>query len=235
MFNSAPRIFIKKSLLNSQILGTGLIVAYCAIYGITAQVVLSGVQLIFFLSSLMFALSIIHVRDPEKRKTKIKKGIFFNQIIGTALVFAYILIFGASSFAILGGFQLVFFMSSYIFAMSLFYIRDPERLRRFDGLSASITGSSFKERNPCFINSQDLSWLVRELNSSLTCLIGFTELMLNKQYSEAEKEYMLRNVYEQALTMSHCVDKVSQTIPDSQTKPKEVYEVADLLSDKNFK
>lgn len=226
MYKSAQKLFLKKSLLNSQILGSLLIIAYCVMYGATSYVVLTGLQLIFFLMSLIFALSIVYVRDPETRKKKIKQGLLYNQIIGTALVFGYIVVFGASSFALLSGFQLVFFMSSYIFAMSLFYIRDPERIKKAEEIASSSVTGPFVERNSCFINSQDMSWLVREFNSSLSTIIGFSELLLTrKDYSEPEKEYMLRHIYEKTISLSNSLNKASASITDSLVKPKETHEV----------
>ncbi len=225
---------VKKSLLSNQILAAFLVVSYCIVYGISAQYVLSGLKLFFFLCSLLFALSVYYVRDPAVRKEKAHKGILYNQTVGTVLVFAYVVLFGVSSITLLEGFQLIFFMSSYAFAMSLFYIRDPERIEKEETVSSSIT-SNFIEKYPCFINSHDLSWLVRELNGALATVIGFTELMLRRQYSENEKEYMLRNIYEQSLNMSCSISKVSSMIGDSPTKPKEIHEVVDLLNDKNFK
>ena len=233
--NDPSQKFIKKSLLSNQALGAVLILTYCLVYGISAQYVLSGVQFMFFLSSLLFSLSVVYIRDPDRQKEKVRKGIILNQAIGTALVFIYVLVFGISSITLLNSFQLIFFMSSYTFAMSLFYIRDPDRIKKTENVSASVTHSPFIERNPCFINSQDLSWLVRELNGSLSTVIGFSELMLKREYSENEKEYMIRNIYEQALTMSCSVSKVSVMITDSPVKPKEIYEVVNLVDDKNFK
>ena len=46
---------------------------------------------------------------------------------------------------------------------------------------------------------------------------------------------MIKSIYEKAISMADSVSKVSGTIPDSPTKPKEIHEVADLLTDKNFK
>lgn len=227
MYKSAQKVFINKSLLNSQILGSALILTYCLAYGVTSYVVLAGLQLIFFLTSLVFALSIVYVRDPIIRKQKIKKGILYNQLFGGVLVLAYVLIFGASSFALLSGFQLIFFMSSYIFAMSLFYIRDPERIKKSDEVVSS-TYSPFIDRNPCFINNKDLSWLVRELNGSLSTIIGFSELMLKRDHSDSEKEYMLRNIYEKAISLSNTVVKAAGLVDNSEAKPKDICEKSNL-------
>ena len=224
---------IKKSLLNNQIIGAFLVIAYCLVYGITGQILLSGIQLIFLLSSVLFALSILYVRDPLIQKTKARKGILYNQIFGTSLVFAYVLFYGVTSFTILNGVQLLFFMGSFTFAMSMFYIRDPERIKASEDVSYSST--NFGEKTPCFLNSHDLSWLVRETNGSLSVVIGFCELLLSKKYTKHENEYMLRNIYQHALNLSHIVDRVATIVPDSQAKPKEIYEIVDLLDDINFK
>lgn len=233
--NKYNQNFIKKSLYSNQVLGGVLILAYCIVYGITAQIVLSGLQLMFFLSSVIFALTTFYVKDLGLQKEKAKKGILFNQTIGTMLVIMYILAYGISSISLLNGFQLIFFMSSFTFAMSIFYLRDPERIKKEEDVSCSNTSNPFVEKNPCLINSKDLSWLIRELNSPLSTIIGFGELMLQREYSEREKEYMIRNIYENALSMSNTINKVSCTIIDSPTRPKEIHKVIDLLSDKNFK
>ena len=234
MSNFINRSFIKKSLLSNQILGAFLVLCYFVVYGITAQTALFGIQLLYFLSSVIFAGFIFYVRDPVVQKMRAKKGILCSQIVGAGLIFAYLLIYGISSVALLKGFQLVFFMSSYIFVMSIVYLRDPERIKKQEEVSASITHSPFIERNPCFINNKDLSWLVREVNSSLSVIIGFSELILKRDSSEVEKEYMLRNIYEHAISISNSVSKVSSLVDDTITKPKQTHEVADLLADKNF-
>ncbi len=234
MNNFLHKSLVKNSLLSNQLLGAFLVLAYFVVYGITAQTALFGVQLLYFLSSVIFAGFIFYVRDPVVQKMKVKKGILFSQIVGTGLIFAYLLIYGISSIALLKGFQLVFFMSSYIFVMSVIYLRDPERIKKQEEVSASITHNPFIERNPCFINNKDLSWLVREVNSSLSTIMGFSELLMKREYSEAEKEYMLRNIYEQSLCINNSISKVSSLDSDSITKPKQTHEVADLLADKNF-
>ena len=234
MVRNAPNNLVKNSLLSNHLLGALLIFAYLIVYGVTAQIVLFGFKLLYFLSSIVLAALTIYIRDPEIQKKKVKQGIMVSQVIGTILVFAYLLSFGVSSITLLNGFQLIFFMSSYIFVMSLFYIRDPERMNKQENVSYSST-CNFVEKNPCFINNNDLSWLVREVNSALSVIVGFTELLLKREYSESEKEYMMRNIYEQAIRVSNSLSKVSGTVSDCVTKPKKTYEVVDLLSDKNFK
>ena len=213
---------IKSSILSNQILGAVLIGIYCLVYGLTAQVLLTGIQLVFFLSSLIFALSVFYVRDKNSQKEKVKRGIFFNQMIGLTLVFAYIVVYGATSFALLSGFQLIFFMSSYTFALSLFYLRDPERIKKQqEEIDATASFSYSAEKFPCFINNQDLSWLVRTLNNNLSTIIGFCELMLRRDYNEQEKQYMLRNIYDNATSMAHSISKVAAIVPDDLSGPKE--------------
>ena len=226
---------VKKNLVYNQLLLSVLIISYCCIYGITAHMVLNGIQLMFFMCSFIYALTIFYVRDPVLKKDKAKKGIIYNQVFGTILVVSYIVLFGASSITLMKGFQLLFFMSSYIFAMSVFYLRDPERLKKQEDTSASTTYSPFVERTPCFINNKDLSWFVREVNGSLSTVVGFAELMLSREYNNHEKEYMLRNIHEHALKISGSLSRVSSLISDSPVKPKEIHEVANLVDDKNFK
>ena len=234
MNNIVHKSLIKNSLLSNQILGAFLLFAYFVVYGITAQAALYGLELIYFLSSIAFAALIFYVRDPEVQKKRVKKGVLFNQVIGTSLVFAYLLIYGVSSIALLQGFALIFFMSSYIFFMSIAYIRDPERIKKQEEISASITSTTFLEKHPCFINNNDLSWLIREVNSSLSIIIGFSELLMKREHSEAEREYMLRNIYEQSLCIDNSISKVSSLVSDSITKPKQTHEVVDMLADSNF-
>lgn len=227
---------IAKSLLNSQAIGAILILTYCAVYGLTAPVILSGLQMMFLISSIVFAITIFYIRDPDIQKKRAEDCIFANQLVGTLLVAYYILVFGISSLSLLSGFQLIFFMSSYIFAMSIFYIRDYERIEASQIASYSITGAPYYlERYSCHIDKKDLSWLVRETNESLSVLLGFSELMLNRTYREMEKEYMLRKMYQESLNISNQINQVSNLINDSQTKPKEIHEIVDLLADKNFK
>lgn len=227
--------FVTKSLFANNILAFSLVAVYCVVYGVSAQVVMKGLELMFFISSLIFALTSMYIRDPEVQKAKFKKGIIYNQAVGTALVITYMLVFGVSSIALYSGFELIFFMTSYVFVLSYFYLRDPKRLEKFEEIASSSSSAPYHEKYPCFINSQDLSWLVRELNDSLTPIIGFTELILKKPYSDCEREFMLRNIYERALSMHNSISKVATTIKDVPTKPKEIYEVVDLLDDKNFK
>ena len=227
---------IVKSLLNSQAIGAILILTYCAVYGLTAPAILSGLQMMFLISSMVFAITVFYIKDPDIQKKRAEDGIFANQVVGTILVAYYILVFGISSLSLLSGFQLVFFMSSYVFAMSIFYIRDHERIEASQIASYSVTGAPYLlERYPCQIDKKDLSWFVRETNESLSILIGFSELMLNRTYREMEKEYMLRKIYQESLNISNQINQVSNLINDSQTKPKEIHEVIDLLADKNFK
>ena len=76
---------------------------------------------------------------------------------------------------------------------------------------------------------------VREVNGSLSTVVGFAELMLSREYNNHEKEYMLRNIHEHALKISGSLSRVSSLISDSPVKPKEIHEVANLVDDKNFK
>lgn len=231
---------LKTHWFNNRFTGPVLIVFYSAIFGTTVQLVLSGSKLLFFLSSLLYTLTIYYIRNAKVNRIKYQKGLFANQYITSLMVISYILIFGICSFFQLSGFQLILFMASYIstifiFMHPVFYYPEPEKPKDEKQSSSLTTGSSYLEKYPCFINSQDLSWLVRELNESMSGVIGFSELLLQREYTENEKEYMLRNIYQKALIMTHAVEKVSSMYPNSPTKPKEVHEIIDLLADENFK
>ena len=229
------KTFIQKSLFANNILASVLVIMYCIVYGIASHAIFEGLQLMFFVSSLTFAVGALYVRDPEIQKKKIEKSILYNQITGTALVAMYLIVFGISGVAFYSGIKLIFFMTSYIFILGLFYLRDPKRLDSVENNSYSYTLSPFKERTPCFVNNQDLSWLIRELNESLSTIIGFSELMLQREFSENEKEFILRNIYQSALSMSCSVNKVSKVTNECVVKPKELHEIADLLKDDNFR
>ena len=228
---------VKEGVLKNQFVLAVIVFLYCVVYGITAQFVLTGLKMAFFLSSLFFALLLFYILDPHKSISMGGvKSILTNKIFRDVLLCTYTLIYGVSSVLLFSGFDLVYFLSSYIFALCVFYICGRAGLKeQTQKISSTSTVGPFNERHPCFINSQDLSWLIRELNGSLSTVIGFTELMLRKQYTEGEKEYMQRIIYTQALTMSNSINKAATTIPDSPVKPKEIYEVVDLLDDKNFK
>src|SRR3989338_2127081 len=220
-----PQSLVKKSLFANNIIAGLLLLSYCLLYGVTAEVALVGAELIFFLSSFFFALFVMYVRDPEVQKKKIAKGILFNQTTGTILLITYLVAFGFSSIAFLNGCVLVFFMASYAHALSVFYLRDAGRLEKEEKFSYSTSIGYFTEKSPCFINSKDMSWLVRELNGSLSTIVGFTELMLERQYSEHEREYMLKQIYEEAITMSNSINKVANLITNSDIAPKHNKEI----------
>ena len=227
-----------KQLFKNPYIGSALIVLFCTFYGITAQLVFSTSELLFFTSSVLFALTVYYIRNTAKQKPKYQKGLTGNPFLIFSLVLIYLLVFGMCAFFQLNGIQLLLFMSSYaltifIFTSPVFYVTEPQIKTENAPLSQN-TGSFFAEKNPCIINSQDLSWLIRELNESVSGIIGFTELTLKRDYTDNEREYMLRNIYQKALSMSHAVNKVSALYPDSPCKPKDIHEVVDLLADENF-
>ena len=221
---------IKESLLRNQFLGAVLIIVYCATYGITSQLVLSSWQMLYFITSIIFALSIVYIKDKQIQVSKIKKALIANQTIGTALIFAYVFIYGLSSFAILSGFQLVFFMSSYIFAMGLIYIHNS-RLE-YATVSVSSTSPFFTVNSFINLTNEELTKILSDINNSLTTIIGFSELMLNRNCNENEKEYMTRSIFEKSISISHSVNKISSNIPDSITNPKPSNDVDASITDK---
>lgn len=215
-----PQALVKKSIFANNIIAGILLLTYCLLYGVTAEIALVGAELVFFLSSFFFALVVMYIRDPDVQKKKIEKGILFNQTTGTILLITYLVGFGFSSMAFLNGCVLVFFMASYAHALSVFYLMDADRLEKEEKVSYSTAIGFFQEKNPCFINSRDMSWLVRELNGSLSTIVGFTELMLERQYTEHEREYMLKQIYEEAISMTNSINKVANLICDSPLKPQ---------------
>lgn len=230
----------KETWLNNHYTGPVLILLYCALYGTIAQTAFKGHEQPFFFSSIFFALTVYHIRKEKIQNIKMQKSILGNPIISFSLVIIYLLVFGICALFQLSGFQLVIFMSSYIltiliFTSPLFYISDPKELHAGgDGTSSSLTtGSFFVEKYPCFINGQDLSWLIRDLNESMSGVIGFAELLFQKKYTNNEREYMLRNIYQKSLEMSHAINKVAAMYPSS-TNPKDIHEIVDLLADNNF-
>lgn len=210
-------IYVNNSLLKSQMICFLLLLTYCTVYGITAQIILASWQLLYFVTSILFALSIVYLKDKEAQIAKIKKGIIANQLIGTVLIFSYVLIYGISSFAILTGFQLAFFMSSYVFAMSLIYINDYRV--KHEILSYSTTTPFFTSSGSTSLSNEELHEIISNINNSLSTIIGFSELMLRRDYSDHEKEHMVKAIFEQAISISHSTSKLSDNITDSPTNP----------------
>lgn len=220
-------VYVKSSLLKSQLIGFLLLITYCLVYGVTAQIILASWQLLYFSTSILFALGIVYMKDQESQKTRIKKCIIANQVMGTILIASYILIYGISSFAILTGFQLVFFMSSYVFAMSLIYInstRVNHEIISYSSTSPFITANGYSS-----LSNEEIHIIISEINNSLSTIIGFSELMLRRNYNEYEKVHMIKTIFEQAISISHSTSKISENISDSPTNP---YLLEDLESTK---
>lgn len=211
-------VYVKNSLLKSQMICFLLLLIYCGVYGVTAQIILVSWQLLYFITSILFALSIIYLKDKESQVAKIKKGIVANQLVGTALIFSYVLIYGISSFAILTGFQLIFFMSSYVFAMSLIYINDSRV--KHEILSYSTTTPFFTSNGSTNLSNEEVHNIISDINNSLSTIIGFSELILRRDYNDHEKEHMIKIIFEQAISISHSTSKISANITDSPTNPQ---------------
>ena len=147
---------------------------------------------------------------------KIEINRFFNKLCLT-LIFSYILIYGISSFAILTGFQLAFFMSSYVFAMSLIYINN-HRVKH-EILSYSTTTPFFISGRGTNLSNEEVRNIISNINNSLSTIVGFSELMLRRDYSDHEKEHMIKAIFEQAISISHSTNKISNNIIDLPTSP----------------
>ncbi|MBI3309165.1 MAG: hypothetical protein HYZ79_07320 [Candidatus Melainabacteria bacterium] len=228
----SKKSIVRKSLFANNIIAGALILLYVGVYGVSSQLIMTGVNLMFFISSLIYALGVMYVRDPGVQALKLKQGIVYSQVVGTVLIAIYALVFGISSVVLFNGFQLVFFMTSYIFALSYFYLRDPKRLEKQEEISYSVTPSV---KFPCHINKDDMTVLVKDLNNPLCLIVGFTELLLNREFTSNEKEYMLRNIYQSAISMKFNIDKTAQLMTDTPTKPNDLHAIVDMLADSNFK
>lgn len=132
------------SLINNQVTCAILIFAYCVVYGLCATRLLSGLPMAFFLCSVIFAMVIFYVKDPDPKKEKKGGGIFVNQTVGTILSIYYIAVFGPTSLSIFKGLELMFFVSSFIFALVIFYSLDSERIKQS---SEVVTIISFIEKS----------------------------------------------------------------------------------------
>lgn len=213
--NKENKKLLERSLFANNLIAAALIFTYCIVYGITAHIVLTGLQLLFFMSSFLFGLTVLYHRDPEVQKQKAKKGIVLNQALGTVLLLTYLLVYGISSFAIMSGFNLVFFMLSYLFVMSIAYLRDVERLEdegRFKFVSRLYDGSIKLEK-------KDVTNLIAEMNDSLTTIMGFSELLLRRKMKESEREFMTMIVFNQAISMSDELKEAANLLNDSETDP----------------
>jgi signal transduction histidine kinase len=200
---------LKSNLLRNQVIGAGLLFIYCAVYGVTANLVLASWQILYFVTSILFAVSAVYIKDKQIKNIRLKKCVIVNQLVGTAIIVTYILFYGFSSFALLTGFQLAFFMSSYVFAISLIYIHNKRVIEANNIVSYSSTMPLFVSKPVANLSQEDLYSIICDINNSLTIIVGFSELMLRRDYKSNEKDYMIREIFEQAISISHGVTKIT--------------------------
>lgn len=206
-----------KSIFNNQIIFAGLVFLYCMVFGVSSSFVLEGIKYLYFLGSFVFVLTLFYINDYSTRNSSIEKSLIYNQAVGNFLIIIYFLIYGITSFAILNGIQLAFFMLSYFYAVSLLYLSSSSRVvkQKIREEINRTVDSSISNVNQ--IDRQKLREVVDSLNKTLTPVIGFSELILNRNLTEAEKKFMMINVYENAIALSLEVKKISELSSDKNT------------------
>jgi len=100
---------------------SALVFSYYIIFGVLACEILHDKALVFVISSMFFAAFVIFLRSVESLSR------IFNTV-GDILMWAYVIVFGLSSYVILSGDDLLFFATSYIFSIAIIYIKDPDRI-----------------------------------------------------------------------------------------------------------
>lgn len=119
-------IIKKKTFLGNSLLSAILFYAFASVFGVTSFLMYTGIKLLFFMSSLVFALGGIYLRDPDVHVEKVKQGLMVNKQIGLTLFFLYVILYGFTGVSVLSGVQLMFFTFSFFIAVSFMYLRSPE-------------------------------------------------------------------------------------------------------------
>ena len=101
---------------------SALVFSYYIIFGVLACKILHDRVFVFVISSMLFAAFVIFLRSVESLSHTFKKA-------GDVFMWVYIVVFGLSSYVILRGNDLLFFATSYIFAIAIIYIKDPDRIK----------------------------------------------------------------------------------------------------------
>ncbi len=112
----------KKSILLSQPLISIIVFTYLLVFGISSCKFFSEQSLSFIIGSIYISAFVIFLRS-----TKSLSRVF--KVVGDMLMILYIVGFGLASYFILKGLDLLIFYCSYIFAISIFYIKDPARIK----------------------------------------------------------------------------------------------------------
>jgi hypothetical protein len=113
----------KTSIAISDEVISALVFSYYIIFGVLACQILHDRAFAFVILSMFFAAFVILLRS-----IKFLSNIF--NVAGEILMWVYIVVFGLSSYVVLRGSDLLFFATSYIFAISIIYIKDPARIRK---------------------------------------------------------------------------------------------------------
>lgn len=221
-------VITRTSLFGGELMACVLILLYSFVFGLAAQLILTGAELIFFFSSMIFCLTVFYLNEPFICGNKMANRYLKSQGIGSSLVISYVLVYGITSFTILSGTKLLFFTLSYIFAVSMFFLRDDTRLKAY--IVKEYTGPVTKvnqldevvEKNPCYLDGKEFSKTMRQFNEGLSIILGFSELLLSKNYTQTEKHYMTMSIYEQAINLSNSFGHVANMLPNSLTKSNEL-------------
>lgn len=100
-----------------------LIFGYYVIFGTYVALAYEGAAYEFLLSSVVLSALVVVLRS-----TKTVSPIF--RTMGDVLFVVYIALLGPASYFILKSDDLLFFACMYMFAISVFWIRDPDRIKK---------------------------------------------------------------------------------------------------------
>lgn len=107
-----------------------LIFAYYGIFGTFIALAYTGPVLMFFLASIIISTLVTFLRSVKSLSNLFRA-------MGNLLFVVYIAIMGPAAFFLLGPQDLNFFLCLYLFALAIFYIRDPDRIKKEEELKSS--------------------------------------------------------------------------------------------------
>lgn len=107
-----------------------LIFTYYGIFGTFIALAYTGPVLLFFLGSIIISSLVTFLRS-------IKSLSNLFRAMGDILFVIYVAVIGPASYFILGPKDLSFFACLYLFAITIFYIRDPDRIKKREEAQAA--------------------------------------------------------------------------------------------------
>lgn len=218
----------KRSLFENNCLAGALTYIYAGLCGVTAQFLFEGTERLFVLSSIIFSLCVIYLKDPEVKKNKAYKGLIYTNWAGSLLAISYIVIFGISSFSLLSGVKLMFFMLTYTFAFSIIYVREPKRVYRSELLKnkEAVKAPVFvkevnfiSEVNKNLMSNKEANYLSTSFNHSLTQISMYSNMLLSEELTVKEKRILLDKIQKNALNYTQNYNRLKKI----SSAPKEVY------------